>query len=97
MAVRIRCVNKPSGNIQDPHEAISEFGWIDDATGVVKYSTRQQMVDFLKNGGAAYVEDNVGNRAFCNVKTSVNGTEFLQTVTDGKWSDNLLSLPKCTN
>lgn len=96
MAVRITCVDKPSGNLQDPHEAISQYGWTDETTTESKTSTRAQMVEFLRNGGSAYVKDTYGNQAFCNVRVNLNGTEFLQTVTDGKWSDNLLSLPKCT-
>jgi hypothetical protein len=95
MAVRITCIDKPSGNLQDPHEAISRYGWTDESTGESKVSTRVQMVDWVKNGGQAYVRDVYGNQVFCNWRKSLNGTEFLQTVTDGKWSDNLLSLPKC--
>jgi hypothetical protein len=96
MAVRITCVDKPSGNLQDPHEAISQYGWLDEATGETKYSTRAQMVEWMKTGGQAYVRDSYGNQVFCNVRQNTHGTEFLQTVTDNRWTDNLLSLPKCT-
>lgn len=96
MTVRITCVDKPSGNLQDPHEAISQYGWLDESTGETKYSSRAQMVEYLNNGGQAYVRDRFGNQVFCMLKKSAHGTVFLQTVTDGKWTDNLLSLPKCT-
>ena len=95
MAVRITCVDKPSGNIHNPHEAISNYGWVEDGTGLQDVSTRQNMVDWVKQGGKAYVLDQFGNKAQCYPRTSVNGAEFLQTVTDGKYTDNLLSLPKC--
>ena len=95
MAVRITCVDKPSGNLQDPHEAISQYGWLDESTGEIKYSTRAQMIEYLNNGGQAYVKDGYGNQVFCMLRKNIYGTVFLQTVTDGKWTDNLLSLPRC--
>ncbi len=96
MAVRITCADKPSGNLQNPHEAISQYGWLDESTQKTKISTRQQMVEFLKNGGVAYVQDAYGTKAFCQVRKNMNNTEYLQTVTDSRWSDNLLSLSSCT-
>lgn len=97
MAVKIRCVNKPSGNIHDPHEAISDYGWIDEKDGKTGISTREEIVNWIKNkNGQAYVKDIYGNIAYCYVRKSVNGTEFLQTYTDGKYTDNLLSLPSCS-
>jgi len=96
MVVRITCVDKPSGNIQNPHEAISTYGWTDESTGESKTTDRLTMVNWVKKGGVAYVKDNFGNKAQCQVRKSVTGTEFLQTVTDGKWTDNLLSLPRCS-
>lgn len=96
MAVRITCVDKPGGNLQNPHEAISQYGWLDESTGKTKISTRFQMIEFLKDGRKAYVQDVYGNKAFCQLRKSPYGTEYLQTVTDGKWSDNLLSLSSCT-
>ena len=96
MAVRITCVDKPSGNIQNPHEAISTYGWINESTGEYGRSDRYTMVDWVKKGGIAYVKDNLDNKAQCQKRMSINGTEFLQTITDGKWTDNLLSLPLCS-
>ncbi len=97
MSVRITCVDKLSGNLQDPHEAISQYGWVNESnnneTGI---NSRVSMVEWVEGGGVAYVKDSLGNVAYCQVHTSVNGTKFLQTVTDGRWSDNLLSLRKCT-
>jgi len=98
MAVRIKCVDKPSGNIQNPHEAISQYGWINEENQETGITGRISMVNWIENeGGVAYVKDTLGNVAYCQVRTSVNGTKFLQTVTDRRWSDNLLSLLRCTN
>lgn len=96
MAVRITCVDKPSGNIQNPHEAISIYGWTNESTGESNRADRLSMVDWIKKGGVAYVKDYLGNMPVCQVRKSINGTEFLQTVTDDKWTDNLLSLPRCS-
>jgi hypothetical protein len=97
MAVRIVCANKPSGNIQDPHEAISSLGWINEETGARGTSTRLEIYDFVKNkGGTAYVIDRKGNRALVAARENVHGTKFVQTYADGIWTDNLLSLPSCT-
>lgn len=95
MAVRITCVDKPSGDLQNPHEAISEYGWLNESTGETDVASREKMVDWVKSGGEAYVKDVWGNIIECRLRVSVNGTEFLQTVTDNKWTNNLLSLPRC--
>ncbi len=95
MAIRITCVDKISGNIHDSHEAINHYGWIEDGTGSHDVWPRQRMVDWVKKGGVAYVLDRYGNKVGCYRRTSINGTEFLQTVTDDKYTDNLLNLPKC--
>jgi len=97
MVVRITCVDKPSGNIKNPHEAISNYGWINEQNGKKGIASRREMVDWIKNeNGRAYVKDAYGNIVYCYVRTSVNGTEFLQTYTDNKYTDNLLSLPSCS-
>lgn len=96
MAVRITCINKPSGNLQNPHEAISHFGWINEQNNESGKSTREEMVRWLKiQGNKAYVKDLYGNVAYCGVRASSRGVEFLQTYTDRTYTDNLLSLKEC--
>lgn len=96
MAVKIRCINKDQGDHDNPHEAISHFGWINESNGESGKSTRLQMVRFIEiDNGRAYVKDNSGNVAFCYVRTSSKGNKFIQTIADGKYSDNLLSLKEC--
>ena len=97
MAVRIICVSKPSGNIRDPHEAISTLGWINEQTGARGTSTRIEIYDFLKTrGGTAYVVDSRGNKAYVGARENAHGTKFVQTYADRIWTDNLLSLPRCS-
>lgn len=95
MAVKIVCANKPSGNLHNPHEAITEYGWIEDGTGKNGIASRQQMVDWVKSGVNAYVQDSDGDKVYCYLRTSVNNVEFLQTYADGTYKDNLVNLPSC--
>lgn len=96
MAVRITCINKDNGNHYNPHEGIAYFGWVNDQTRAAGRSTRAQMVEFLtKQGGSAYVRDQLGNIAWIGVYTAASGIPYLRTYADGKWTDNLLSLDEC--
>jgi hypothetical protein len=95
MAIRITCINKSDGNHDDPNEAISKYGWIQDGTGKSNVSDRQEVVKWVKFGLAAYVIDGAGNKVYCDVRVSRRGTEFLQTHSDGRWTNNLLELAEC--
>jgi len=96
MAVRITCVSKPSGNNQNPHEAISRLGWINEETSAQGTSTRLEIYDFIKQkGGQAYVIDRNGNKAYLGTLENAYGTQYVRTYADGVWTDNLLSLPQC--
>jgi len=95
MSVRIVCINKAGGNHYDPHEAVEEYGWVNEADGKKGKNNRVSMVDWVKNKkGRAYVKDASGE-INCYVNVSTAGTEFLQTYADGRWTDNLLNLPEC--
>jgi len=95
MAVKIICINKDSGDHYDPHEAITYLGWINESTGKTDKSTRLEMVKFIKDGNQAYVKDVYGNKVFLIVRVSRNGNEYVQTIADGKLTNNLLELPEC--
>ena len=95
MSVRVTCINKSGGYHENPHEAISSFGWINESTNATGRSDREAMWKFVNDGGDAYVRDAKGNVAKLIAKTNSRGTHYLQTVSDGKPSDNLLALPEC--
>lgn len=99
MAIRITCINKAEGWHEDPHHAISDLGWINDADGKSGKSTRIQVYDWLKASQAnrAYVTDSRGNTAYVYPRENANGTKFVQTYADGTWTDNLLALSECTS
>lgn len=95
MEVQIKCINKSSGNHDNPHEAISHYGYFSEKSGKTEKIKRQVMVDWVKQGNRAYVRDLKGDVAYCGRRKSVSGTEFLQTYADNVYTDNLLSLPEC--
>lgn len=95
MIVRITCINKDNGNHYNPHEAITHLGWLNESDGTSNKMTRLQAVDYIEKGNKAYVKDSRGNVAYLVVRTSTSGNKFVQTVADGKYSDNLLELPEC--
>lgn len=90
MRYRIVGVNKDNGNHDNPHEAIRAYIY-EDADRNLRYYYRQTMVDKLKAGDSAYAHHSQYGDAECYVRSNGH-TEFLQTVSDGKYSNNLLSL-----
>ena len=95
MSIRITCINKASGNHENPHVAISHLGWTEDGTGKSGKMTREAMYDWIKGGGTAYVKDWRGDVAYLITEISARGTKFVKTKPDGTKADNLLSLIEC--
>jgi hypothetical protein len=97
MAVRITCINKDNGNHYNRHEAIEKLGWVDENDSTSKgRCTRLEMVKFLEeDGGSAYVSAG-GKKAYLVVKiSSFSNRKYVQTVADGRETNNLLELPEC--
>ena len=95
MAVRITCIKKSNGFHENPYTAITELGWTSDNDGKSGTSTRFQIVEFLENGGVAYVIDNLGNKANLITAETNSGLKYVKTVADETKTDNLLSLKEC--
>jgi hypothetical protein len=95
MSVRVTGIRKDSGNHQNPHEGITDYQWVNEHTRATGISSRLEMILFFeRDRGEAYVKDYLGNIAYIGVQTSAWGTKYLRTYANGKWSDNLLSLPE---
>ena len=94
MAVRIIGIRKSGGYHENPHEAISDYKWIDEQTMESKVADRPSMVKWVEGGGRAYVSSQDGT-VNCFVNQSVAGTKFLQTNADSRSTNNLLNLPEC--
>jgi len=95
MSVCITCIEKDSGNHENPYIAISSFGWINESTNSKGTSSREQIYDWVVDGGYGYVKDSIGNTARLIAEISPRGTKFVKTVPDDVKSDNLLKLPEC--
>jgi hypothetical protein len=94
MAVRITCINKSNGFHENPYTAITDLGWVNPNTGETGRNTREQMYDWIKSGGQAYVQSGA---ATAEVITAVSphGTKYVKTRADSTDRDNLLKLPEC--
>jgi len=73
------------------HEHIADVRWKNTQKGTTGESTRADMVKYIEGGGQAFVTDGV-NSVWVGV---VNATpKYIRTHADGKWTDNLLALPR---
>jgi hypothetical protein len=92
MAIRFTAIRMSGGT---RHEHIVRLWWINPATSVTGDNTRAELVDWIENeGGKAYVEDGAGNRADVGVVVPAYGAKYLRSYADGKWTNNLLALPR---
>jgi hypothetical protein len=86
--VRVTCINKQPRN--DPHEGITHLG------GATWRWTRQEVINSIEAKTNRFFTLVGGNRAEVGVVNGANG-KYLRTYADGKWNDNLLALPECSN
>jgi len=74
-------------------DEIVSYKWKNDQTGKVGQSDKPAMVDWIENkNGKAYVGTG-RNRVNVGVVKPQSGQPYLRTYADGKWTNNLLSLP----
>ncbi|MDB5120016.1 MAG: hypothetical protein JWN56_1234 [Sphingobacteriales bacterium] len=96
MAIRITCINKDGGNHNNPYEAITHLGWVEESTNKIGKNTRLQIYNWIKDeGGYAYVKDKFGNTAKLITGESPSGTKYVKTEADNTKTDNLLQLMEC--
>jgi hypothetical protein len=92
VAIRITAIRLTGG---EGHEHISHLWWTNPADSTTGDNTRAAIVSWIEDkNGKAYVEDARGNRADVGVVTPRVGQKYLRTHADGKWTDNLLALPR---
>ncbi len=84
--VQVKCINKQPRN--DPYEGITHLG------GDGWKWTRQQVIDSIRAKTNTFYTLEGGNRGNIGVVEGASGA-YLRTYADGKWNDNLLSLPEC--
>lgn len=85
--VQVTCINKePRFN---PHEGITHLG------GKTWWWTRRQVIDSINAGTNTFYTISInGKRADIRVVDGPNG-QYVRTVADGIWTDNLLALTEC--
>ena len=92
MAIRVTAIRLSGGQ---QHEHITHLWWTNPADGSTGDHTRAQLVSWIEDkNGKAYVEDRPGDRAEVGVVTPKVGPKYLRTHADGKWTNNLLALPR---
>lgn len=75
------------------HESIVSYKWKNTSTAATGTSDKPTMVDWIDNkNGDAYVGSGA-SRVNVGTVHPDNGRPYLRTYADGKWSNNLLSLP----
>lgn len=75
----------------DGHEYIESVGWRDPADGNEAVSTKPAMVEWINAGGIARVSDGAHE---VEVGVVDGSPPYLRTHADGRWTNNLLSLPR---
>jgi hypothetical protein len=83
---QVTCINKP--NRESSHEAITHLG------GSGWRWTRAQVVQAIENQTNAFFTSAGGTVAWLVVRRGTSG-KYVQTESDGKLTNNLLSLPEC--
>jgi uncharacterized protein DUF3892 len=92
MAIRMTAIRLSGGQ---GHEHIVRLWWTDPADGDSGDNSRAEIVAWIEGkNGKAYVEDARGNRADVGVVTPQVGAKYLRTYADGRWTNNLLALPR---
>jgi hypothetical protein len=94
MAIQITGIRKPGG-AQNTAEAISHYRWIEDGTGLTDITDRMTVVGWLEDRNVTAYVANGSQKVWCEVRQNQYGTKFLQTIADGRETNNLLSLPEC--
>jgi hypothetical protein len=77
------------------HEHIARIRWKDDADGEIRDNSTAEMVEFVEKHGdeSVYCPDKGGGKSAWVHVRQVGSHQFLQTVSDGYYTNNLLSLP----
>src|SRR5438067_4638966 len=88
--VRVTCITKP--NVFSSHEHITQIGgagWKWDRDAVIQSIENKTNTFYV-------VDSSTGIKAYVGVIKPTDGrSPYLRTYADGKWNDNLLSLPQC--
>ena len=88
MSVRVTHRRMWQGGWSNEH--IVAVRWLSDQDSSIGESTRETMVNWVRDGGYAYVQ---GSQSRSQVGVVDATPPYLRTYANGIWNDNLLSLP----
>ena len=71
------------------HEHITQVKWKNETDS--KICTREAMIEWINKGNRAYVSDGVN---VVDVLVVNANPPYLRTYADGRWTNNLLALPR---
>lgn len=92
MSIQIAAIRLSGGS---GHEHIVRLWWTNPSDGQSDNSSRAETVSFIEDSnGKAYVEDAYRHRVDVGVVRPAYGEKYLRTHADGRWTNNLLSLPQ---
>jgi hypothetical protein len=93
--VAIQCLARRMASSGNGHEHIARIQWQNDDTKTKGDNSTAEMVAFIEKEGdqSVYCPDKAGGKSAWVHVRQVGAHKFLQTVTDGYFTNNLLSLP----
>jgi ribosomal protein S8E len=92
MAIRITHIHLVGGTA---HQHINNLKWVNVTTAKTGESTRAAIVDWLEKDTNNRAQVGTGTDAVrVHVVRPSSGVPYLQTYADGKWTNNLLALPR---
>ncbi len=94
MQIRITCIKKNNGDHENPYLAITHLGWV-DSFGKTGMEKREDIYNWIENGGYAYVKEDEGIVAQVITEIAPSGTKYVRTKPDSTTKNNLLNLREC--
>lgn len=92
MAVHVYSIHMAPGG--STHEHIERVRYEDQTSGRREERTVPQMVDFIDRGGKAFTSDGRVRAEIGVVRPGGSARPYIRTYADGRWTNNLLSLPR---
>lgn len=95
MAVRIICIKREEGSVENPYLAINHLEWINERINVKGITDRDKIHDWIKKeNGEAYIINEYGTKINLVPAVCPRGNKYVKTA-DDKTKDYLLRLPEC--
>ena len=82
MPIRITSIKKAPGEHENPYAAITHLVFVEDGSKDAESVSRENMYEFIVNGGKAYVKGPKGARAFLVAEVAPDGLKYVKTLPD---------------